>query len=436
MVFFGPCRDETADSLRTEVRAERQLQEGSHGWKANEDGGCRLKKFCKIGALLLLAMPLALAQQARVYREGGDWKKEITGSLPAAKNLRVKVDVGSIRVQGGSQQSINYVVRNRAYTSSEDRARREFDSYKVNAYVRGDTAYLIAEWQGGSPRKFSGEFEFTVPREMEWIKVETDGGSVSTSSIAGRVEAESGGGSMRLDDIGGAINAETGGGSIDVGSVGGDVSLHTGGGSIKVVSAKGKINAETGGGSVLVVSGSQGAVLETGGGGIQVEKCAGRVKATTGGGSIEVGDVGGPAEIETGGGSIRLSSAKGPVRAESGGGSIELNGVPAAHAETGAGGIVAKFVSSGGQRTDSVLETSAGDITVYLEPGLNITIRASIELADGHHIRSDFSEIHITSEGPVYGPKTITAEGNLNGGGPVLKVRTTTGDIKFLRAGR
>jgi DUF4097 and DUF4098 domain-containing protein YvlB len=142
-------------------------------------------------------------------------------------------------------------------------------------------------------------------------------------------------------------------------------------------------------------------------------------------------EIAGPAEIETGGGSIRLSSATGAVRAETGGGSITLNGVTAAKAETGAGGIVAKFVS-GGDRTDSVLETSAGDITVYLAPTLNITIQASIDLANGHRIRSDFSEIRVTTEGGEWGPGTATAEGNLNGGGPKLKVRTTTGDITFL----
>jgi len=110
---------------------------------------------------------------------------------------------------------------------------------------------------------------------------------------------------------------------------------------------------------------------------------------------------------------------------------IRPTSVPAARAETGAGGIVAKFVS-GTDRTDSVLETSAGDITVYLAPTLNITIRASIELANGHRIRSDFSEIRVTTEGGEWGPGTATAEGNLNGGGPTLKVRTTTGDITFL----
>src|SRR5207245_11079581 len=136
----------------------------------------------------------------------------------------------------------------------------------------------------------------------------------------------------------------------------------------------GEVDAMSSGGSVVCVSGLQGDGFESGGGNIEVGRCAGNVKASTGGGSIDLGDIGGPVEIDTGGGSTRLSSAKGPVHAETGGGSIDLNGVPSAHAETGAGSIVAKFVSSGGVRIDSLLETSAGDITVYLASNMNITI--------------------------------------------------------------
>jgi DUF4097 and DUF4098 domain-containing protein YvlB len=395
-----------------------------------------LKQLSKFVAVVLLTLPLASAQQTRVYGDGGNWTQEITGSLAMVKNLKVKVDIGSVRVEGGSQQGINYVIRNHSYTGSEDRARREFENYKISAYVHGDTAWIVGDWQGGSPHKFSGDFVVNVPREMDEVKIETEGGNVSTSGIAGRVDAQSGGGTIRVDDIGGAINAETGGGSIDVGNVASDVNLHTGGGSIKVNSAKGKIEAESGGGSVNIVSGMQGAVLETGGGSIQVERCAGRVKASTGGGSIDLGDIGGPVEMETGGGSIRLSSAKGPVRAETGGGSIELNGVPSARAETAAGGITVKFVAANGEHHDSELETAAGDITVYLAPNVNISVRASIEVANGHSIRSDFPDIRATTEGGDYGPKTVTAEGSLNGGGPVLKVRTTTGDISFRRASK
>ena len=392
-----------------------------------------MRQSFKFAFVLLLLASAAFAQQGRIYGEDGNWSQEITGSLAAVKNLHVKVDIGSVHVQGGSQQGISYNVRNHSYSPSESRARREFDNYKITAYVRGDTAWIVGDWEGGRPRRFSGEFNISVPRAMDDVKIETDGGTVSTTSITGRVHAESGGGSLHLDDIGGSVYAETGGGSIEVGKVDSDVSLHTGGGSIHVDSAKGRIQAESGGGSVTVISGMQGAELQTGGGSIQLQNCNGGVKVETGGGSIDLGNIGGPAELSTGGGSIHLASAKGRVRAETGGGTIELLGVPSAHAETGAGSIEVKLIASG-ERNDSSLETSAGDITVYLDPSLKISVRASIEVANGHRINSDFPEIKISSEGGDYGPKTFTAEGNLNGGGPVLKVQTETGDISFRRA--
>ena len=393
-----------------------------------------LKQISKFVAVMLLLLPLASAQQTRIYGDGGNWTRETTGSLAAVKNLRVKVDIGSVRVEGGSQQGISYAVHSHSYSGSEDRARREFDSYKIAAYVRGDTAWITGDFEDHRPRKFSGEFVINVPREMDEVKIETDGGSVTATGLAGEVDAESGGGFIRLDDIGGRVNAETGGGSIEVGNVASEASLHTGGGTIKVNSAKGNLEAESGGGNVTVVLATQGAVLQTGGGSIRLEHCTGQVKASTGGGSIDLGDVDGTVQMETGGGSIRLASAKGTVRAETGGGSIELNGVPSARAETGAGGIVARFVASNGERTDSLLETSAGDITVYLATNVNITVRASIEVANGHSITSDFPDIRVTTEGGDYGPKTVSAEGSLNGGGPVLKVRTTTGDINIRRS--
>jgi DUF4097 and DUF4098 domain-containing protein YvlB len=394
----------------------------------------RLPQFVGVLSVLAMLAPLVLAQETRMSREGDAWSQELTGSLSAVKILRVKVDVGSVTVKGGSLQGISYVVHTRSYNSSEQDARRQFESYKVNAYVRGDTAWIVGDWQGRRPRKFSGEFAINVPREITLVKIETEGGNIDTSGVAGRVEAESGGGSMHLDDIGGGAHAETGGGAIDVGSINGDIGLHTGGGSIKVHHANGMITAETGGGSVEIVSATQGASIETGGGGIEVRQCTGKVKAETGGGNIDLGDIGGPAEIETGGGTIHLASAKGHVHAQTGGGGIELNGVPSAQVETGAGGIVVKFVKTGAPASDSKLETSAGDITVYIAPGVALSVRASVDLGNGHHITSDFPDIHVASEGDKWGPRTLNAEGSLNGGGPVLKVRTTTGDICFRRA--
>ena len=396
----------------------------------------RALQIVGLASALALLTSLAAAQETRVSREGGAWGQEVTGSLSGVKVLRVKVDMGSVIVRGGQQQEINYVVHTNFGNSSEQDARRQFDQYKISAYVKGDTAWIVGDWQGSKrPRHFSGQFNINVPREIALVKLETDGGSVDTSGIAGRVEAESGGGGIRVDDIGGGVSAETGGGSIDVGTVTGDLGLHTGGGSIAIHHANGKVLAETGGGSVRIDSGTQGATVETGGGSIEVRQCAGKVRVTTGGGSVDLSDVGGPAEIETGGGGIRLTSAKGHVHAETGGGGIELYGVPSARAETSAGGITVKLVNTGGERLDSDLETGAGDITVYIASDVAVNVRASVDMGNGHRITSDFSEIHPRTEGDQWN-KTLTADGALNGGGPVVKVHTSSGDICIKRASR
>jgi len=379
--------------------------------------------LCVLAALA----PLALAQEANSGSSQG-----MSGNLAAARNLRVKLDMGSVVVHGGQQQGISYVVHSHSYSSEKDGRRQS--GFKINSYVKGDTAWIVAEWDGGRPRKFSGEFVIDIPRDTALVRIETGGGGVEAKGISGRVEIESGGGKVRVDDVGGSVNIDTGGDSIDVGTVGGDLKLETGGGNISIGSVKGQIQAETGGGNVMVLSGGMGVVIEAGGGNVEIKHCGGRVKASTGGGSINLGDIAGPAEIETGGGSIRLTSAKGRVGANAGAGSIELYGVPSARVETGAGGITVKFINTGAERSDSMLETAAGDITVYIAPDVAISVRASVDLGNGHHITSDFPDIHIASEGDRWSQRTLNAEGKLNGGGPLLKVRTTTGDICIKRA--
>ena len=394
-------------------------------------------KFAGVAIAAVALASLALAQEGRIYQEGGNWVQEVSGNLSAAKNLHVKLDTGSVKVQGGSQTDITYVIHRRSYHGSEGHARREFQSNRITAVIKGDTAWIVAERSGRGDHKCSDEMIVNVPRNLDLARVETGGGSVTAMALAGKVEIETGGGSIHLDDIGSGAKAETGGGAIELGTVGGDVLLETGGGNIRINSVKGEIKAETGGGSLDVISGSHGAVLETGGGSIHLQKCGGPVKASTGGGSIDLGEIGGPVHVESGAGSIHLKSANGRVEAETGGGSIQLDGATSVKAETGAGGITVKLFSSSDARTNSTLETSAGDITVYLANDLPITVHASIEMATGHKIRSDFGDIHVSSEGGSWpGPQTVTADGQLNGGGPVLKVRTSSGNITFLRASR
>jgi hypothetical protein len=400
-----------------------------------------LKKPTKLAMVLVMVaittLPV-LAQNSRIYREGNAWVEEITGSLPQSRNLKVSTDVGSIVVNGGSDNDVRYTIRKRSYNSNEDSARRNFQQFGVTAVKRGDFAIFEGSWDGGRGRKFNAEFVLTVPRDMALVKLNSDGGSINVRTINGRLEAETGGGSVHLDDLGGTTMAETGGGSIEVGSSNGELKLTTGGGSIRVVSAKGNVIASSGGGSVSV--GHAAAVMvETGGGSVDLGTCTGEAKVETGGGSIDLGDINGPVTLETGGGSIKLNGARGPVKVSTGGGNLDLwklsQGV---RAETGAGTITAEFVGTppSGSNSYSLLETSAGDVIVYVAPDVKLSIKATIQTAFGHKITSDFGDLKISTEGGDWGPKTIYADGALNGGGPLLKVRTTIGNIFIRKAKR
>src|SRR5262249_9416210 len=152
---------------------------------------------------LMLIATLCAAQQGSVQKEGNHWTSVANGSLQGVRNLRIQMQAGGVRVEGGSSQGINYVIHNKSYESAEDRARRQFESYRLNAYIRGDTAWIVGEWEGVAPHKFSSDLTVTVPREMELVKIETEGGEVVTTGISGRLETQSGGGAIHLDDIGG-----------------------------------------------------------------------------------------------------------------------------------------------------------------------------------------------------------------------------------------
>jgi DUF4097 and DUF4098 domain-containing protein YvlB len=336
-------------------------------------------------------------------------------------------------VDGGAQPNISYTVKARVYTGSEESARRQLAALRANARMQGDVA--VIESEGGlSPGRMGGEVWVRVPRNLEIARLTTRGGAILVNNINGKLVAETAGGGITLSGIGGITDANTMGGDIMVESANADLRLHTNGGRIRVNTANSRLAADTMGGDLFVGTARGPVTLETNGGSIHVSHTDSDLKAETAGGNIEAGDVGGSAILETAGGTIRLNSARGTVHAETASGAIHLARVQGGvRAETANGGITAEF--AGAKLNDSSLETAIGDITVYIPSNLACSVQAAVEMAAGHSISSDFSEVKVTSSGDSFpGPREQKAAGNLNGGGPLLRLRTNMGDIHILRA--
>jgi DUF4097 and DUF4098 domain-containing protein YvlB len=387
-------------------------------------------KVLSLATLLFVSSLVTFAQQSERQKRAN----QLEGAVPHAQALHVKIEGGSIRLEGYSGDRIAYQVHHSDSSNSVRATAPDVPLYKVAIYRQGSTSWLVASPQSEPISIRPIELVVRVPRELQSVALETSGGDVSVHDVGGRVEVQTGGGHVRLDSVG-MVTAETGGQDIEVGTVEGDGHFRTGGGTISVRYIRGNLDAFTGGGGIFLEKGMRNAVLESGAGDIHVTFCGGELKVRNGGGNLVLGDIGGPADIRTEGGNLRLRSAKGFVRAHTTAGDIELDGIPSTDASTEVGAITAKFTDSTGQRRNSLLQTGVGDITVYLPADLPVTVRASVALRAGHRISSEIPGIHAASGEDKWAP-TILEEGNVNGGGPVLEVHAGNGNITFKKLDR
>lgn len=152
---------------------------------------------------------------------------------------------------------------------------------------------------------------------------------------------------------------------------------------------------------ILTVPSTYNLDLNTSGGSIRIEDLVGNIDANTSGGSITVGKIHGRVDLHTSGGSIKTKEIHGPLDAHTSGGSINVT--------------FAEQLSE-----SAVLNTSGGSITAYLIEDIKVDIDAS---TSGGRVRSQFDV-----DGRV---KKNSVRGEINGGGPKLKLHTSGGSISI-----
>ena len=401
----------------------------------------RLLLQCAIG-FWLAALPCPAFGQFNVkrgepVRRGGNcWAETYEWTAPAREGgkLILRADVGSVEITPGPGGQLEGHVVVRAYTGSEEKARRIFDAYRLSVRsVEGGGVYVNGEFSGS--RQHNGpvgpEFQIKLPTRFN-LDVETQGGDIDLEALLqGEARLTTAGGDVHTTDISGPVRIETAGGSISLGNLGVRAEARTAGGDIQIGNVRGDATIETSGGGIQV--GQVGGALrtETAGGDIVIAGAAGEVMAQTAGGQIQVGPTRGSVRAQTAGGSIRLQGAHGRVVAETEGGSIDLLQLQAGvRASTSVGRIVAEFDAGAKTFAASQLETSMGDVLVYLPAGLALTIDAAIDAAAGHHIVTDFP-LSILGDKEDFSERTIRGHGTLNGGGEVLRIRTVAGNIEI-----
>jgi len=389
------------------------------------------------GTILPVRAEDSYVKRGTPQHQGRLWSEEAECTVPVKEGGRLvfRADLGSVSVRPGASDRLQCSVHLTVYAASEAEARNTFSHYELIAR-RGDNggAYLTGRLpsEKRQRRSLSVSFDLQVPAKFN-LDLETQGGGVEVTQLEGELRAVTAGGDIHTGDVRGPVRVETAGGAIDLGNMGQRVEAHTAGGGIHVGDVRGDATLETSGGEIVagMVQGTLRA--ETAGGDIVLRGASGPIYAETAGGQIQLGQCGANVRAETAGGSIHVDAARGRVEAETAGGGIDLmqlmSGV---RAESAAGPIVAQINASRGTFVPSSLETSVGDIHVFLAPDLPLTIDAVIEEATGHQIKSDFP-LSLRGEPGGFMVGTVEGRGALQGGGNELKIHTVMGSIEIRR---
>jgi hypothetical protein len=180
-------------------------------------------------------------------------------------------------------------------------------------------------------------------------------------------------------------------------------------------------NLWTSGGNVVVGDLTGRVFAKTSGGDIELGRLGGEVDATTSGGNVSLKEGGAAANLRTSGGEIKVGRVAGPAVLSTSGGDIQVGSVEnRLNASTSGGDIRARI--AGPLKGESVLETSGGEVKVTVGRTSGFTLDAATSGGD-----VEVKNLTITVEDGVFGSSRV--KGTVNAGGPLLKLRSSGGDI-------
>jgi len=198
-----------------------------------------------------------------------------------------------------------------------------------------------------------------------------------------------------------------------------NASLDTSGGSIAVSDLAGKVNADTSGGGLKFTRLHGPLYGDTSGGGIHAIDCEGEIKIDTSGGGIELAGGGGSLHGDSSGGGVKVRDFRGPVSVESSGGGITVENVGGKLRAESSGGPVHAVLPSP-IPGDVSLESSGGGVTVQVPGDAAFNLDAE---SSGGGVSCD---LPITIQGKK---KHDELKGAVNGGGPTLKLESSGGGV-------
>ncbi|HXC41982.1 MAG TPA: DUF4097 family beta strand repeat-containing protein [Candidatus Dormibacteraeota bacterium] len=182
------------------------------------------------------------------------------------------------------------------------------------------------------------------------------------------------------------------------------VRTRSGSGDQTIEGTRGNVDLQSGSGDLKLAQLTGEIRLQTGSGDVRAREIAGPLRGSAGSGEIEVEEIGsGDVVLHTGSGNIKARGIQGSFRGETGSGNITAEGTQSGlwDIRTGSGNVHVRLPDNAA--FDADLSSSSG--TVQVDPAVTMTVQG--------RVREEHKSI----------------QGKVRGGGPMLTVRTGSGDI-------
>lgn len=304
-------------------------------------------------------------------------KIEKTYDVKSGGRLNVLSEFGAIEIRTAEQETVEIVITKASKSKLVGKVQKmladfelAFEHEGTDLHIRGTFKRGLKHWQK-QLNLAKIHFLITVPQQYN-VDLNTANGGISVADLMGEVRVKTSGGSLCFGNITGTVWGHTSGGSIEAVNITDDVQVRTSGGSLRLGAIHGFVSGRTSGGSIKVVD------------------CSGGTDVRTSGGGIWLGGIGRNVTARTSGGSIQAAMMTQP-------------------------------------QSECSLRTSGGAITCTLIPDVAVDLEAK---TSGGRVSTDFV-VESVIQGKA--PKN-RLEGRINGGGPLLKLRTSGGSISLQKA--
>ena len=304
-------------------------------------------------------------------------KIEKTYGVKNSGNLTILSEFGAIEIQTAEQEKVEIVITKESKSKSVEAVEKMLADFELafehegsDVHIRGTFKHDREHWW----KQFNLakiHFFITVPQQYN-IDLNTASSDISVANLTGDVRVRTSGGNLCFRSITGTVWGHTSGGSVEVVNITGDVQVRTSGGNLRFGAIQGFVSGRTSGGS------------------IKGTNCNGGMDVRTSGGNIWLGGISKNMNARTSGGSIQAAMKTQP-------------------------------------QSECSLRTSGGQINFTLIPDIAVDVEAK---TSGGRVSTDFA-VESDIQGKV--PKN-RMEGRINGGGPLLKLHTSGGNIHLQKA--